>query len=104
MSSWEEDYASFCKRTDKHYKDRLMAILALGLCAEAGEVAGELNKAQRGKSFSAFSIAHELGDVLWFLTRMADECGYTLRDLAELNAGKLKRRATAQPRETDPEP
>ncbi len=92
-----------------------MAILALGLCAEAGEVAGELNKANRGLNFDcARSIPQELGDVLWFVTRMADECGYSLRDLAALNQKKLEARqratalqrhsVTAQQRETDPEP
>jgi len=66
----------------------------LGLCGEAGEVAekikktlrdhgGELNQERKA------TILKELGDVLWYLTATANECGWSLRDVAEENQRKL---------------
>lgn len=66
----------------------------LGLANEAGEVAGKLKKIIRdhGGHFgdeAKAAIAAEAGDVLWYLDRVAVECGTTLEVLAIQNAAKL---------------
>lgn len=61
--------------------------LALGLNGESGEVAEKVKKAIRDKN--DMEIKEELGDVLWYLTRLSVECGYDLEDIAESNMDKL---------------
>ena len=34
-------------------------------------------------------LLYELGDVLWYLSNLAFECGYTLQEVAEVNLNKL---------------
>jgi NTP pyrophosphatase (non-canonical NTP hydrolase) len=67
---------------------------ALGLSEESGEVAGKVKKTIRDNhscldSEKCKAIAFELGDVLWYLTVMADTLGYTLEDIARMNIEKL---------------
>ena len=66
--------------------------LALGLSDEAGEVAGKINKMYRDGAFDPEGIAKELGDVMWYLTMLADTLGYTLDDILKLNLQKLEGR------------
>ncbi len=64
--------------------------LALGLCAEAGEVANEYERSRReGGRLDPVKVADELGDVLWNVARLADELGYSLENLFESNINKL---------------
>lgn len=67
---------------------------ALGLGNEAGEVQGKIKKVLRdnGGSFTdehKAKIADELGDVLWYLSAVADDLGYTLDTIAQNNLTKL---------------
>jgi NTP pyrophosphatase (non-canonical NTP hydrolase) len=69
----------------------------LGLCGEAGEVAEKVKKVLRdqGGQFSADSraaLALELGDVLWYLARLASELDLDLGAIAEANLAKLASR------------
>jgi NTP pyrophosphatase (non-canonical NTP hydrolase) len=73
--------------------------LALGLCSEAGEVAGKLKKLIRdeGKPGTLspevrLEIAQEVGDVLWYVDRLAAALGCDLQQVAAMNAAKLKDR------------
>ena len=64
---------------------------ALGL-GEAGEVQGKLKKVLRGDATlpdQRDAILDELGDTLWYVTRMALELDCTLDELMERNAQKL---------------
>lgn len=63
----------------------------LGLCGEAGEVAEKVKKRLRGDPVQSTSedIGRELSDVLWYLAAAADELGYTLEEIADLNLTKL---------------
>ncbi len=70
-----------------------MNYLVLGLVSEAGEVAGKLKKLIRDNSFNEEAYLQELGDVLWYLTRIADTCGISVEELAEMNYLKLSERA-----------
>ena len=69
--------------------------LTLGLTSEAGEVAGKVKKIVRGDKVEPEAYIQELGDVLWYLVRLADNVGLTLEDLAELNSSKLSKRKEA---------
>jgi NTP pyrophosphatase (non-canonical NTP hydrolase) len=70
----------------------------LGLCGEAGEVADKVKKVLRdhGGSFSEevrADLALELGDVLWYVARLASELDLDLQAVAEGNLAKLASRA-----------
>src|SRR5690606_10033972 len=66
----------------------------LKLNGEAGEVAEKVGKIIRDEE-SVISperreqIALELGDVLWYIARLADELDYQLSDIANMNLRKL---------------
>lgn len=69
----------------------------LGLCGEAGEVAEKVKKTYRDEEghFSEekkTEIAKELGDVLWYISSMAADLGFTLEDIAKANIAKLESR------------
>lgn len=68
--------------------------LLLGLLSEAGEIAGKYKKVLRGDgAIDAEAIKQELGDVLWYLSGLAREFGFSLEDVAEANLTKLIDRA-----------
>ncbi len=70
---------------------------ALGLANEAGEVCGKIKKVLRDKdgnfdNESTKAIADELGDVLWYLAALAEDIGYSLDTIAQINIKKLTSR------------
>ncbi|MEH6431909.1 nucleoside triphosphate pyrophosphohydrolase family protein [Bacillus sp. H7(2023)] len=77
---------------------------ALGLSGESGEVADIVKKAIfHGHGFdpahcpgeeegNTHKIALELGDILYYISIMSHEMGYTLEDIAEMNIAKLTKR------------
>lgn len=70
---------------------------ALGLCGESGEVADKVKKVLRDNN-SEFTqekkreIAMEVGDVLWYCATLANDLGYTLEGIADMNYEKLHSR------------
>lgn len=70
---------------------------SLGMCGEAGEVADKVKKILRDDN-SEFTpekkaeIAKEIGDVLWYCATLANDLGYTLQQIAEMNYEKLHSR------------
>lgn len=79
-------------------ENKLAAIsyLALGLNGEAGEVAEQIKKAIRNNGEITTErrqkILDELGDVLWYLTRMAIEFDSSVGEIAQMNFDKLDAR------------
>lgn len=65
---------------------------ALGLVGEAGETADKVKKWHRDGSIDHRSVALELGDTLYYLTRLANYMGYTLEDIIRMNIEKLESR------------
>ena len=68
----------------------------LGIAGEAGEVADEIKKMYRndGELTPArkLKIKGELGDVLWYVAAICDECGFSMGDIAASNYEKLSDR------------
>ncbi len=66
----------------------------LGLAGEAGEVANKVKKLLRdGVTPEAQdAIRAELGDVLWYVSAISSENGWSLADIAEENIDKLRSR------------
>lgn len=70
----------------------------LGLCGESGEVAEKIKKVVRDDGGVVGEerrqeIAHELGDVLWYVSQIAAELGLSLDAVAARNLEKLSSRA-----------
>lgn len=68
---------------------------ALGLTAEAGEVAGALEKCARknwGDDKLEEQLFGELGDVLYWVQRICREKGWSLETVAAYNTWKLEGR------------
>lgn len=84
----------FCYNPAEHGVPTPM-YLAVALCEEAGEVAGKVKKSFRddGGELRKEGILDELGDLLYYITKMAHECGYTLADVMNRNVIKLNDRA-----------
>lgn len=68
-----------------------LSYTVLGLVGEAGEIANKYKKVIRDGA-DPDSIGAELGDVLWYLARIASELGLNLADIAEDNLNKLSSR------------
>jgi NTP pyrophosphatase (non-canonical NTP hydrolase) len=61
----------------------------LGLCGEAGEVAEKIKKYMRDGVLNDKEVAKELGDVLWYIANLAEDLGYDLAEIADMNLEKL---------------
>ncbi len=81
------EYQEKCKSTAIYPKKDAIAYLSLGLVSEAGEVAGKVKKQIRDGTVS--NVASEIGDVLWYAARLADELDLSLAEIAEENMMKL---------------
>ena len=66
---------------------------ALGLSGEMSEITNPIKKMlYHDKPFHDVEMLLELGDVLFYLTMMAHEFGYTLDEVMEANVEKLAKR------------
>ena len=87
-----DDYQRFAERTmnsDLTF-DEKMSMLGMGLSGEAGEVTDYLKKVVYHKHpFSGETLSKELGDVLWYITNLANENGLTLVEIMQENIDKL---------------
>ena len=69
----------------------------LALAGEVGEACNEFKKVLRDKEglideASRVKILHELGDSLWYLSRLCNHLGTDLEEVAIMNLLKLKER------------
>jgi NTP pyrophosphatase (non-canonical NTP hydrolase) len=94
-----EEYQNSTEQTaiyPKKTKDGLF-YTALGLMGEAGEVAETVKRVIREKGSMADqetkdTLEKELGDVLWYVSQLANELGLSINDIAEKNIKKLMSR------------
>ena len=87
------------------YPDALIYPM-LGLQEEVGELSGKLKRYFRENEYDVsmedcmvemsaelrFDMARECGDVLWYLTAIASDLGYSLDEIASMNLEKLEDR------------
>ena len=70
-----------------------LAVCGLGLAGETGEVVELLKKhIAHGKPCDPRKLEDELGDVLWYLNRVASLFGLELEKIARRNVAKLEAR------------
>ncbi len=92
------EYQKVAKSTDqrKDTNDELNRLIPLlGMIGEMGSVASEHKKRLRdGQSYTTFNekFKKELGDVLWYISTLADDMGITLEDVARTNLSWTKER------------
>ncbi|MBI2049283.1 MAG: nucleoside triphosphate pyrophosphohydrolase family protein [Parcubacteria group bacterium] len=92
------DYQKKSRETARYPKTlRVLAYTAMGLAGETGELLNKVKKVFRddkGKlsAEKKEEIAAELGDVLWYLSQIATDCGLSLKDVAQGNIKKLQDR------------
>ena len=73
--------------------DKQLAVFALGVVGEAGEVAELIKKhIGHGHDLDKDKLVNELGDVLWYVAGLADMVGVSLSEVARRNIDKLKAR------------
>ena len=78
-------------------KDAELSYVALGLAGEAGEIANKVKKIFRDdggylEEARRLDLKYELGDVLWYVSELSRQLGYTLEEVAESNLDKLEKR------------
>jgi NTP pyrophosphatase (non-canonical NTP hydrolase) len=87
------DYQEEMKRTasDICNKPDNLALGAMGIAGEAGEVADYLKKVLFHKhELSREALGRELGDVLWYIAYLASVINMDLEDIATMNIEKLR--------------
>ena len=89
-------YQEKAAKTAFYEKDDLI-YCALGITGEGGEVADHLKKMLRDDEGVLTderreALIKELGDVLWYVARMAGKLDITLEDVAKTNIKKIKDR------------
>ena len=65
---------------------------ALGLAAEAGEVANKVKKILRDGSFDREGISDEIGDCLWYIAALSRDLNISMAEIAMSNLEKLMKR------------
>ncbi len=86
-------YQEQTRLTAKYPKEKGLEYCTLGLVGEAGEIANKVKKVIRDNrpvddAFKA-DMKAEIGDVLWYIARLADELGISLQEVADYNMEKL---------------
>ena len=86
-------YQEFTRTTARYPEEIAISYLLLGLCSEVGEVADKFKKLIRdGGEIDVEAVSNELGDVIWYMTRLADEMGLSLEEVINQNVRKLSDR------------
>lgn len=91
------EYQKWTKTTAQYPRDQALAYCALGLAGEAGEAIEQIKKMIRNdggvlSESRREKLLYELGDVLYYLARLADEADLKLLDIAQENYVKLEDR------------
>ena len=92
----ETTYTDFTRKTARYPKRREKEYLMLGLMNEAGEVGGAYKKEIRDHIDNTDLIIDEMGDVLWYLTRLCDVYDIKLSELMVNNMDKLFNRMSKE--------
>ena len=93
------EYQDMAASTAIYRQEHQVIYPALGLAAEAGEVANKVKKMLRDDNLDKNAIASEIGDVLWYAAMLSKDLNIELHDVAMKNLEKLydrKERGTIQ--------
>ena len=99
VSGIESTYMDFTRRTARYPKRREKEYLMIGLMNEAGKVGGAYKKEIRDNINNTDLIIDEMGDVLWYLTRLCDVYDIKISELMTNNISKLFQRMTPEQQE-----
>lgn len=90
------EFQKKCLRTaniDKFTVDDNIKNFSMGLCSEAGELAGMLKQHfYQGHEFDMENYKEEIGDCLWYLANLCNAKDILLSDCLEGNIEKLEKR------------
>lgn len=75
-------------------EERSLAIMALGLAGENGEVIEHIKKAIRDNYLDRDALKKELGDAVFYWTRICKFFGFEPSDVLAANVEKLESRRT----------
>lgn len=92
------DFDAYQDRARVTAKTASLEYMVLGLANEAGEVAGAMKKYIRedyGFTELQSRMLGELGDVLWYLSMVAERLGIPFSEVAKYNLDKLAKRDAA---------
>jgi NTP pyrophosphatase (non-canonical NTP hydrolase) len=91
-----DDYQEQSGKTAIFPKDKALLYLVLGLCSEAGELAGKLKKIINTNGEitpeKIAELADENGDCGWYQTQINTALGLKSSEVAERNLNKLNSR------------
>ncbi len=88
-----KEYTDFIKTMKVYPEKHAIVYPALGLAGESGEIAEKVKKWLRGdRELDVDALMKELGDPMWYITSFADDLGYTLADVVDINIEKLSSR------------
>lgn len=91
-SSQMNDYQRAAVSTAIYKKEHAVIYPALGLAAEAGEVANKVKKILRDGKFDREAIADEVGDCMWYIAALCRDLNIDMQEIADNNIKKLKDR------------
>jgi NTP pyrophosphatase (non-canonical NTP hydrolase) len=87
------EYQEWVKTMKVYPEQHKIVYPAFGICGESGEVAEKVKKWLRGdKELDKAELAKEASDILWYIASLADDLGYTLQDVVDMNIEKLSSR------------
>lgn len=87
------EYQDFVNSMKVYPKHHAIVYPTLGMGGEAGEVTEKVKKWLRGdRELDKQELIKELGDVLWYITALADDLGYSIEDVFMTNVRKLSDR------------
>ena len=87
-----DDYQKSAAETAIYSSKHAVIYPALGLAAEAGEVAIKVKKILRDGDFDRKAIADEIGDCLWYIAALCRDLNVSMNDIAKTNLSKLQDR------------
>ncbi len=90
-----QQYQEEVKRTVNNSltKEEKIKNFCFGLGGETGELLDLFKKHfYHGHTFDEIAIKKEIGDILWYVSNIANEYNFKLDEIMELNIEKLKQR------------
>ena len=93
MDEYGNEVEKLILTNGKTYVDKRLMENTLGLVGEAGEFAEKIKKHIRdGNEINSTELVKELGDVLFYVTALANHIGSDLQTVATNNIAKLQDR------------